>query len=87
MGAKVTFLGEPYREDVILLGREQVTRRQGQPFVWVLDGGRAALQPITIAGENPMGLEVKGLARDARLLVVPPDTRLEPGARIRVKDR
>jgi RND family efflux transporter MFP subunit len=85
MGAKVTFLGEPYREDVVILGREQVVRQQGRTFTWVLDGDRAALQPITIAAENPVGLEVKGLARDARLLVLPADSRLEPGAKVKVK--
>jgi RND family efflux transporter MFP subunit len=87
MGAKVTFLGEPYREDVVVLGREQVTRVQGAPQVWVLSGDRAELVPVTIQAENPVGLEVKGLPQDARLLVLLPDTRLEPGARIRVKGR
>lgn len=85
MGAKVTFLGQPYPEDVLILGREQVTRVQGAPCVWVLAGDRAALQPITIEGENPMGLRVRGLAPDARLLVVPPDVKLEPGVRVRAR--
>ena len=85
MGAKVTFLGEPYKEAVTILGREQVTRRQGKPYAWVLAGDRAALVPLTIQAENPVGLEVRGLPRDARLLVVPPDLRLEPGVRVRVK--
>ena len=87
MGAKVTFLGAPYPTDVVILGREQVVRRQGQTFVWVLEGDRAQLHPITVGAENPVGLEVTGLAPDARLLVVPPDTRLEPGARVSVKAR
>jgi len=87
MGAKVTFMGEPYREDVTVLGREQVVRRQGAPFVWVLEGDRAALRPVSITAENPVGLEVKGLGPEAKLLVVPPDARIEPGTRIRVKDR
>jgi RND family efflux transporter MFP subunit len=87
MGAKVTFLGEPYREDVTILGREQVTRVGGAPQVWVLSGNRAALVPVSIRAENPVGLEVKGLPRDAQLLVLPADLRLEPGARVRVKDR
>ena len=87
MGAKVTFLGEPYRQDVVVLGREQVVRRRGVPMVWVLDGDRAALRAVEVVAENPVGLEVRGLAADARLLVVPPDTRLEPGARVREKER
>ena len=85
MGAKVTFLGRPYARDVIILGREQVVRAQGSPFVWVLEGDRAARHPVTIAAENPVGLQVLGLDREARLLVVPPDTRLEPGARVRAR--
>jgi RND family efflux transporter MFP subunit len=87
MGAKVTFLGDPFPEDVIILGREQVVRRQGQAAVWVLEDGRAALHPVTLGAENPVGLVVSGLSRDARLLVVPPETRLEPGARVKVKAR
>ena len=87
MGAKVTFLGQPYAADVIILGREQVVRVQGAPHVWVLAGDRAALQPITIVAENPVGLQVRGLAADARLLVVPPDVKLEPGVRVRARAR
>ena len=87
MGAKVTFLGEPYRADTVVLGREQVVRRRGQPMVWVLEGDRAALRPVEVAAENPVGLVVRGLAPDARLLVMPPDLQLEPGARVRVKER
>jgi RND family efflux transporter MFP subunit len=87
MGAKVTFLGEPYRQDTVVLGREQVVRRRGEPMVWVLEGGRAALRPVTVTAENPVGLEVRGLAPDAALLVLPPDLHLEPGARVRVKER
>jgi RND family efflux transporter MFP subunit len=87
MGAKVTFLGEPYRTDTVVLGREQVVRRRGAPMVWVLEGGRAALRPVEVAAENPVGLEVRGLEPGATLLVVPPDLQLEPGARVRVKER
>ena len=87
MGAKVTFLGEPYRQDAVILGREQVVRRRGAPMAWVLEGDRAALRPVEVVAENPVGLEVRGLAPDARLLVLPPDLQLEPGARVRVKER
>ncbi len=87
MGCKVTFLGDPYREDTLILGREQVVRQKGKPHVWILDRGVAALQPIEIAGENPLGYEVKGLAADAPLLVLPPDFTLKPGSRVEVKDR
>ncbi len=87
MGCKVTFLGDPYREDTLILGREQVVRQKGKPHVWILDRGVAALQPIEIAGENPLGYEVKGLAADAPLLVLPPDFILKPGSRVEVKDR
>lgn len=87
MGAKVTFLGEPYKKDVVVLGREQVVRVKGEPQVWVLEQGRAALKPIAIQAENPVGYEVTGLAPDAPLLVLLSDTKLQPGAKIKVKDR
>jgi RND family efflux transporter MFP subunit len=87
MGCKVTFLGEPYREDTLILGREQVVRQKGQPFVWVLDKGLAALAPIQITGENPLGYEVKGLAADAALLAVPPDFTLKAGSKVAVKEK
>ena len=87
MGAKVTFLGEPYGHDVLVLGREQVVRRKGQPFVWVLEQGRAVLRPITIVAENPVGYEITGIDKDTSLLVLLSDTKLEPGAKVKVKDR
>lgn len=87
MGCKVTFLGEPYRQDTLILGREQVVRQKGAPHVWVLDKGLAALVPIQIDGENPLGYEVQGLAADAPLLVLPPDFTLKPGSRVVVKER
>ena len=85
MGAKVTFLGAPYRTDVVILGREQVVRQQGHTFVWVLDGDRARLHPVTVGAENPVGLEVTGLPPEARLLIVPPESRIEPGAKVKAK--
>jgi RND family efflux transporter MFP subunit len=87
MGAKVTFLGEPYLKDVLILGREQVVRRKGQPFVWVLEQGLAALKPIAIVAENPIGYEVTGLDPGTNLLVLLSDTKLEPGTKVKVKDR
>ena len=85
MGAKVTFLGEPYPADVIILGREQVVRQQNQTAAWTLEDGRAVLHPITVGAENPVGLEVKGLSPDARLLVLLPDRKLEPGTRVQAR--
>ena len=83
----MTFLGDPYPADTLILGREQVVRQKGQPFVWVLDKGVAALAPVRIEGENPLGYEVKGLAADAPLLVIPPDFTLVPGKKVVVKDK
>jgi RND family efflux transporter MFP subunit len=87
MGAKVTFLGEPYPHDVQILGREQVVRQKGQPCVWVLEQGVAVLKPITLVAENPVGYEVTGIDQDTDLLVLLADTKLEPGAKVKVKDR
>lgn len=82
MGAKVTFLGEAYRRDTVVLGREQVVKGK----VWTLKEGRAVLKPIKILGENPLGYEVEGLAHDELLLVLPADFKLQEGARVQVKE-
>jgi RND family efflux transporter MFP subunit len=84
MGAKVTFLGEPYAQDAIIIGREQVVKKDGQSFVWILEGDAAALKPVAILAENPIGLEVSGLPADAPILVAPPE-KLKPGAKVKVK--
>ena len=84
MGAKVTFLGEAYPQDVVVLGREQVKKQDGRPFVWVVENGLAMRKVVTVKAENPIGLEVDGLAKDAQLIVAPPES-LKPGAKVRVK--
>jgi hypothetical protein len=45
------------------------------------------LKPITIVAENPIGYEVTGLEPGTSLLVLLSDTKLEPGTKVRVKDR
>ena len=60
MGAKVTFQGEPFPEDALFIGREQVVRRQGKPFLWTLEQGKAVLKPVELGAENPVGFQVKG---------------------------
>jgi RND family efflux transporter MFP subunit len=87
MGAKVTFLGEPFPRDTLFLGREQVVRRQGRAFVWTLRQGRAALHPVELGPENPLGFQAQGLPADLPLLVVPQEVKLEEGKRVTPKDR
>jgi RND family efflux transporter MFP subunit len=84
MGAKVTFLGEAYLQDVVVLGREQVKKQDGRAYTWVVEGDAAVQKPVTILAENPIGLEVGGLPKDARLIMAPPDS-LKPGAKVRIK--
>jgi RND family efflux transporter MFP subunit len=85
MGAKVTFLGEPYDHDAVILGREQVLKdERGRAYAWVDEGGMAVRKPVYVRAENPIGLEVSGLPADAQLIVAPPEG-LRPGARLRVK--
>lgn len=84
MGAKVTFLGEPYGADVVVLGREQVKKQDGKAYAWVVENGLAVQKPLAILAENPVGLEVSGLAQDAQLIVAPPES-LKPGAKVKVK--
>ena len=84
MGAKVTFLGEPYAQDAIIVGREQVVKMDGRSHVWAVEGDAAVLKPVAVLAENPIGLEVSGLAADTRLIVAPPE-KLKPGAKVTVK--
>jgi RND family efflux transporter MFP subunit len=84
MGAKVTFLGDAYVQDVVVLGREQVKKQDGKAFAWAVENGLAVQKFVTVLGENPIGLEVSGLAKDAQLIVAPPES-LKPGAKVKVK--
>ena len=85
MGAKVTFLGEPYDHDAVILGREQVLKdEQGHTFTWVNEQGVAARKPVYVRAENPIGLEVSGLPEDAKLIVAPPEN-LRAGTKLKVK--
>jgi RND family efflux transporter MFP subunit len=86
MGAKVTFLGEPYTEDVVVLGREQVKKDPltGRSFTWVNEKDVAVKKEVVILHENPVGLEVSGIAKDARILVAPPEN-LKAGAKLKTK--
>ncbi len=87
MGAKVTFLGAPFPENAYFIGREQVVRRQGRPFVWTLKDGKAALAPVELGAENPVGYQVKGLSAGFPILVVPQEVKLEEGRRIQAKEQ
>jgi RND family efflux transporter MFP subunit len=87
MGAKVTFLGEAFKEDALFLGREQVVRRQGKTFVWTLKDGKSILHPVELGQENPIGYMAKGLSAEMPLLVVPQEVKLEEGKRIAPKER
>ncbi|WLT30622.1 efflux RND transporter periplasmic adaptor subunit [Geothrix sp. PMB-07] len=84
MGAKVTFLGDAFAQEVVVLGREQVKKYEGKTFAWVVENGLAVQKFVTVKAENPIGLEVSGLAKDAQLIVAPPDS-LKPGAKVKVK--
>lgn len=84
MGAKVTFLGDTYTQDVVVLGREQVVKRNGQSFTWAVENGTAVLKPIAMLAENPIGFEVSGIRPNTRLIVAPPEN-LKAGAKVIVK--
>jgi len=87
MGAKITFLGEPFPQRTCFLGREQVVRRQGRTMVWTLVDGRAALRPVELGLENPIGYLVRDLPPDLPLLVVPQELKLDEGKRVVPKER
>lgn len=87
MGAKVTFLGEPYAHDVVVLGREQVRKDPGtgRSFAWVAEGGLAVQRELAVLAENPVGFEVSGVGPDDRIIVAPPED-LKPKAKLKPKD-
>jgi RND family efflux transporter MFP subunit len=86
MGAKVTFLGEPFAGETLFVGREQVVRRQGKPFLWTLKDGKASLLPVDLGSENPVGFQAKGIPADLPILVVPQEVKLEEGRRVKAKE-
>ena len=87
MGAKVTFLGAPYEEDVLVLGREQVYRdpQTSESFTWVVEKGVATKKSLLILNaSNPLGYEVSGLTPSSQLIIAPPDN-LKPGQKVVAK--
>jgi len=42
---------------------------------------------VEIPRENPWATRLKGLSPDAQLLVIPAEKSLQPGARVKVKER
>lgn len=87
MGAKITFMGEPFPAQTLFLGREQIVRRQGKTFVWTVAAGRAALRPVELGAENPVGFMARGIPADLQLLVVPQEVKLEEGKRVVSRER
>ncbi|HNX32560.1 MAG TPA: efflux RND transporter periplasmic adaptor subunit [Holophaga sp.] len=86
MGAKVTFLGEPFPKDEVYVGREQVVRRQGRPCLWALKAGRAVLVPVELGAENPVGYQAKGIPPDLEILTVPQEVKLDEGRRVQAAE-
>ncbi len=87
MGAKVTFLGVPYEEDVLVIGREQVFRdpQTSESFTWVAENGLATKKSLLIKNtSNPLGFEVAGVTASTELIIAPPDN-LKPGQKVVAK--
>jgi hypothetical protein len=61
-----------------------VKKQDGKPYAWVVQNGEAVQAFVTVRSENPIGFEVDGLAKDAKLIVAPPES-LKPGAKVKVK--
>ncbi|HLO67339.1 MAG TPA: efflux RND transporter periplasmic adaptor subunit [Holophaga sp.] len=87
MGAKITFMGDPFPERTVFVGREQVVNRADGAFVWTLEKGAAVLRRVELGPENPVGFQVKGVPPGLPLLVVPQEVKLEPGKRVVPKGR
>jgi RND family efflux transporter MFP subunit len=93
MSAKVTFL-EPEKKEqnpasakapVVLVPREAVVTRQGQPTVFVVREGRVKAQPVVLGTERQGRVIVEEGLAGGETLVTRPGDDLRDGAQVRVK--
>lgn len=76
------------RQKVVVLGTEAIDRSESKPFVWIEDAeGRAQKRPVTLGLEGLTQVEItSGLRQGDKVLLPPPDTPLQPGTPVKVKE-
>lgn len=72
---------------VLSLPAEAVVKREGRSFVYVIQEGRARLEPVTV-GESSLNLtEIAGGVREGELAILTPDALgLKDGARVKADE-
>ncbi|WP_242041319.1 efflux RND transporter periplasmic adaptor subunit [Leptolyngbya sp. FACHB-261] len=81
MNVRLTFLGEPIRNALLIPLAAVVTQKNSQTGVWVSDGeNEATFKPITLGSTSGSQAQVlEGLAKGQRILLSPPPGQLVPG--------
>ncbi|MBI5166801.1 MAG: efflux RND transporter periplasmic adaptor subunit [candidate division NC10 bacterium] len=72
---------------VLYLPSQAVIEREGQKWVYVMEGGRARLVPVKVGESNWNYTEIKGGPAEGTLVVLNPDApNLKDGARVKIKE-
>lgn len=71
--------------EALWLPVEAVQEREGQPVVFVLEGGKVAVRPVKVGISNPTQTEVAGGLAEGDMVLLPADKPLEPGQAVRAK--
>ncbi|MEY3866927.1 MAG: hypothetical protein RLZZ338_818 [Cyanobacteriota bacterium] len=76
------------RQKVVVLGTEVIDRSESKPFVWIEDAeGKAQKRPVTLGLEGLTQVEItSGLRPGDKVLQPPPDSPLQPGTPVKVKE-
>ena len=69
-------------DDVLAIPGSAVFRDHGQWAVWVEDGGRARMRPVTLGHRGRLEVEVLGGLADGDQVILHPGDNLAPGTRI-----
>jgi RND family efflux transporter MFP subunit len=91
MSAKVAFLSRPLepteRQARLTVLKAALVTREGRTFVFLLDGPRVKLTPVTVGaalGDNLV--EVSGAVKEGDRVVLNPPPGLKDGSRVKVKE-
>jgi multidrug efflux pump subunit AcrA (membrane-fusion protein) len=76
-----------YREEVLFVPREAVSREGEETFVWGLDGGKLARRPVCVGAVCGDAVEIKEGLKEGDLVVVRGGEGLGDGVAVHVEER
>jgi HlyD family secretion protein len=81
MNAKLTFIGEPIKQALVVPLAAMVTQKDGQKGVWLVDEkGESRFQPVRLGSESGSQAQIlEGLKAGDRILLSPPASQTIPG--------